>query len=905
MPQHTKWTRVLSSFVIFSLLASLSVWSHTVSASPAAVAGFSDVPAGHWAEKHIAKLALQGIVKGNNGLFKPSDNITQQEAVTMAVRFIGKENEVKTDEAVVFPDTFKVGNYFKPYIVLAFQTGLLDRMEEFKLAETGTAAAWGEQKASREWITKLIIRAIGQQNLAEELDSAAVAFKDADKVGTGFKGYVNAAVQLLLVKGITADKFDPKGFATRAALATIFSRAEYQYPVNYPGQAAGVLSFKDSSSIKVYGESGEKTYLLTPDTYITRFDSERSTSADQLVLHAKVSIITSGDKVLYLEQAEDKQQIETLSGDLVSVLPEEHLLYILVQKKPVEISFNDNTAVKDASGAVIPVRSLPNGSKVEITRSTYQKLPQAISITVQSAPVNKTGQGKIVTVQPSPASIKVLNAATNLEETFTVSPQADVIWQGTILDGGVSAIHVGDIVSYEVMNSIVTKIVVQQSAVTTTTIRGEFYSASADSKTIQYEKNAGTAQEKLEAKFVTDSVEVTIEGLNGAMLTDLIKGDVLDLTVNQNDQVTAIKVINRKVQLLNGVTIISYDADSKALLVKSATGGLVSVYLSDKTKIDYNGTAMTLSASSNFLVKNRKLTIGYTDDKAVLLQFVYKYSGTVTSINAVNNVVTIAQPNGTTVTLPLEYPSVDIYGKSSAALSDVKAGDTVTALLNANQDKAVSLQVQTAVQYEVISIDTAGKKLKLKNSSQAIMEYSTASWTISNELGDALTLSGVSIGQIGNVTYIGSTPVSFKAVKVTVGRIAAVTADKLTVIDYNGASADVLLGTAYSVVKNGSASSSAAILQAGDRVEVKKDAKDQVVVTVISGISKEFWKYDSSNNVLSVKRASLSELNTYTVTASTKVTQSDLPITMAQLKDGDKITLYFYRDKLVEIVKNS
>ena len=99
MSLNTKWTRILSSFVIFSLLASLSVWDHTASASTTATV-FSDVPAGHWAEKHVAKLALQGIVKGNNGLFKPNDNITQQEAVTLAIRFIGKENEVNTTEAV-------------------------------------------------------------------------------------------------------------------------------------------------------------------------------------------------------------------------------------------------------------------------------------------------------------------------------------------------------------------------------------------------------------------------------------------------------------------------------------------------------------------------------------------------------------------------------------------------------------------------------------------------------------------------------------------------------------------------------------------------------------------------------------------------------------------------------------
>ena len=62
MSLYAKWTRILSSFVIFSLLTSLSVWDHKASASTTATV-FSDVPAGHWAEKHAQSWHC-GIVKG-------------------------------------------------------------------------------------------------------------------------------------------------------------------------------------------------------------------------------------------------------------------------------------------------------------------------------------------------------------------------------------------------------------------------------------------------------------------------------------------------------------------------------------------------------------------------------------------------------------------------------------------------------------------------------------------------------------------------------------------------------------------------------------------------------------------------------------------------------------------------
>ena len=190
---------------------------------------------------------------------------------------------------------------------------------------------------------------------------------------------------------------------------------------------------------------------------------------------------------------------------------------------------------------------------------------------------------------------------------------------------------------------------------------------------------------------------------------------MLDLTINSSDQVTAIKVVNRKVIILNGVTVRGYDPTTKVLDIISADGKLISVYLTDNTKIDLNGNSMTASAAAPLLIKNRKLTLGYTEDKAVIVQFVYKYTGTVTSLNTTSNQITIAQSNGTTVLSALENAAaVDIAGKASSALSDVKVGNTVTALLNANQDKAVSIQVHTSAQVEVVSVNLTGKILKLE-----------------------------------------------------------------------------------------------------------------------------------------------------------------------------------------------
>ncbi|QHW34431.1 S-layer homology domain-containing protein [Paenibacillus rhizovicinus] len=902
MPQQKKWAKLASSFMVFSLLTGFSAAGAVSVHADAAITTtkFSDVPAGHWAEKHIAKLASQGIIKGTNGAFKPSDNISQQEAVALAIRFIGKENLVKADEAIVFPDNFDVSTYFKPYIILAFEEGLLDRDEEFLLADAEPDVAWGTKKASREWITKLIVKAIGKEQTAKELVSTPSSFKDGSKVGTEYTGYVNAAVSLGLVKGVTADTFDPKGSITRAAIATLLSRAETQYPVAYSGQFTAILTGKSSGSLSLYQGDKETSIELSADTYVYRYDSEKAATLDQLVPNTKLLVVASGSKALYVEQLDDDQQVEKITGTVDHILANKLLLF--VGDKTLEINYDSNTVVTDGSGNVIPVSSLTESSKVEITRDTYRAIPNTLAITVQSAPVNKTGQGTVKVVQTTPPSITVEDSTTGTSSVYNVSPQADVIWQGQILDGGLSQLRVGDVVTYDVKDSIVTRVTIAQTS--SKLVRGDFYSASADGTTIQYVKGSGTAQQMLEAKFVTDTVDVSIEGLTGTTIADLVKGDVLDITLNDKDQVAAIKVVNRKVNVLVGATVVSFDNDLKALLVKDTNNNLASVYLSDKTRMDMNGTPIALSAVSSLLQKGKKITLGYTENKAVFVQFVYKYDGTVVSVNTNSSQITLMQSSGTPVTVSMDIPMyIEIAGKTSALLSDVKPGNVVTALLNGSQDKISYLQVHTAKQVEIYSVDTAGKKLKLKGSDGTFYDYSTATLEVTNEKGDKLSIGSIAAGQTGNLYFVGNSIASLKMLNVTVGRLASITPTAVSVIDNNGSTVNIALGTAYSVIKNGVTGSSAAVLAAGDRVEVKLDANDQVLITVNSGVAKKFWKYDAASKVLSVKRESLTETNTYSVTAATRITQNGSPINISQLADGDSIVLYFYQNALIEIAK--
>ncbi|MBB3110438.1 uncharacterized DUF497 family protein/uncharacterized protein YjhX (UPF0386 family) [Paenibacillus phyllosphaerae] len=905
MKFRSKWTRMVSLLTVCALIVSVFTVSgqKAEAAVSASSASFTDVAKTHWAAKHISKLALQGIVKGAaTGKFMPSDNVSQQDAVIMAIRFLGKESEVEANEAVVFASGFEVSEYAKGYINLAFKLGLLIPDEEYNRLPVDPKKTWGTTSASREWITKLIVKSIDKKSLAEELDATASTFADASSIGNDYLGYVNAGVSLGLIKGVSDNKFDPSGLITRASIATIFSRAESQFPVDYAGQDSGIATKLTSDGITLFQENSDKSYTITSDTLIYRYDSEQLSSLDKLSLYTDFLLVAdSSGNVLYLEQLKDEKHVETVSGTVDRVIPGSSIIWIWVNDEPIKVSYDSNLIVKDTSGNELKISDLVQDSEVTITRDTYRTNPLAVEIAVKSAPVNKTVEGVVSEVKVASNSLKLLYTANDASESFIVSPTVDVIYQGTISEAGLSSVKVGDNVKVEVKDSIVTKITVQ-STTSAATITGTFQNASMTNLTINYMLNG-----KLEAKFMTDDVTVVIDGLTGATVSDLQQGDEIEISVNSVQKVTSIKALNRTIKVLNGATVLNYDADYNALQVRDAlTNTTVSVDLTEATRITYNGTSMTLTSAEAMLVKNRKVSVGYTNGRAVFIEFVYQYSGTVLSVNATTKQLKLDLTNGSTVTMPLQYDSVELQGKSTATIADVKVGDTVTGILNTEQDKFITIKIHKGLQYEVTSVNTSGKKVTLKAIDGTTTTFDVSNWKLYNDGGESIAIGALAAGNVVNVNYTGNTADSLSVVSVRIGKVTAVATNKVTVTDYAGATFTVELGDSYTVIKDGVKLTTAAVLAAGDRVEVRKDATGQAQITILTGVSKLFWKYDSATNSLYVKRESLTDASyIYSVTSATKITQGTSSIVLTSLVEDNSVLLYFYQGQLIEIVKVS
>ncbi|OMF33796.1 hypothetical protein BK133_13475 [Paenibacillus sp. FSL H8-0548] len=827
MTLHFAGKKILVGALAFSLITGSGVIlpSQIHAASTGLTTPFKDVSSGHWAEKHIAKLALQGIIEGNTTtsgafVFRPSENVSQQEAVLMALRFAGLDHKADTNAMIAFPTSFNVSNYFKAYVTLAFQEGLLDQTEEFDLAAKDAKVAWGTKPATREWVTKLMIRAIEQEEEAGRLQNTSSSFSDASQITAIYKGYVNAAAKLELVKGVTATKFEPKSNVTRASLATMFSRAEKLFPVAYEGQVSGIVTSNTDAALTLYSSNKETSYKLDADTLFYHYNTETPITRKELLEYGDVTVIAKDGKASYVEVTGEKQHTKTILGTLDRVIASEKKIYIWIDDKPVEIFYNDALVVVDNEGKTLSLSEIKRDSQISIIQDTFREASLAVKI-VASA---------------------------------------------------------------------------QASA---TSLNGSFYGASGGLITIM----TGST---LVSKFISDNVTVEINGINGASTDDLIKAaDQVELTLNDKDQVTKIKVTNRNVQTIAGAQIASYVSDKKLLTIVDASGlNAQALYFTDKTKLVYSGNDISLAAASNLLTPNRKVVISYTGDSIISLQFVTKYTGKLVSLNSAANLMTIQLEGGSTIAIPYNTAYVEHPTKTSAAFSDLNVGDLLTLELNSNQDRVATIKIQLSTQYEVVSTDTVNKRLRVKNASTAAFDLSMLNTAIINQAGAVLTVDQIAAGSIINVNYIGKQAVTAQTVPTTFGKVQTITASSVTIVDLAGQSITYNSDAGLTIIKGTSQGAATSLLTVGDYVEVQKPDSVKTQITAAVGESRIFTSYNATTGQIWTEKATDADnRNYFNVTSQTTYTANGNSSTLSALKAGDAITIFSFRNNAIAVVK--
>ncbi|MCC3376454.1 S-layer homology domain-containing protein [Cohnella sp. REN36] len=875
------------------------------SASAASKTPFSDVAAGHWAEKHIAKLALQGLVQGDKGKFNPTGILSRQDAVIIAIRFMGLEDQAKASGASQFPSNFFVDEYAKPYVNYAIKEKLLTS-EQFALADKETNKKWGKEPATREWISRLLVRAIGKETDAVAANGKATAFADNASIDTTLLGYVNVAVAEGLVKGVEGNKFDPKASVNRATIATLFSRAESKISVAYPGQAAGmVLSLAPDQISLLHTEGKTTSYKITDSTLFSSSDVETLTGADTVKLYGTAIVIGNSDgSAAYIELTDATAKAKTVQGKLVVVSTSKQEIKLLEGEDVHDYAYDaaNLPSVTDAENNTIALGDLPANAEVTLLVDTYRTAGKVLAVKLKQSATTKNGQGTVVSVDANARTLLIKDASTGVQESRPVSPTATIqLSDGNY--GKLDAVKAGDTVSYAIVNGSVTSLTVSKS-VSSGIIEGTLFKIDTAAQTVQYTTSANP--NKITGLVYQANVAVKIGGVKDASLADLLVGDPLVLTLDGEGKVATIEVASRSVQYANGAVISSYDNDAKVLVVKDAYGNPKVFNLGPNVRYDLNGTRITLEAAYGQLYKGKKVDISYSGSNIVSLSFVARYTGTVYENNTTSRILRVQLDNGTIVNLPYTNPTVEIYGAGYKSYSDVAVGFKVTVLLNATQDQAATIQVTRTIQAEVTAVDASSGKLSVKRPEGYADEWVIGSGvSLKDEDNNNVTLNKYVPGTLVNITFQGNTPVAVKSVSVVFGRVTAIDTYGAALEVQTGAATPVRItvGSNAAVVKTGTTYTALSTIQRDDRVEIRKDENDRNIITIIPSVRRFFGYADAATNTLYYKLDTSTQESYVTLSPKVYLHKGTAIIPLTEFQADDAITVYVVRGKAMEISK--
>lgn len=291
--------------VVALMLAVLVVFG---TGSIAGAAVFPDLEARHsWAEDAITSMVTRGILKGyTDGTFKPDRSVTRLEALIIASRIMGvdeEENEQYSEAATqVYTDALSAYNIdYKDEVAYLLYWGVLTTDD----LSTYLADGAKDQPLKRYEAAILLAKLVGG---AEEVANSSVIildFADADSIPSSAKAYVEYVYDQGLMNGMDGNRFEPAGELTRAMISTVMYRAEnlmQRETVTVTVDAVG------SDGVISATANGEPQTVEIPDGAVLRIDGIESdatslTAGMSLRLHYQNGTIRLADALadnLYL-----------------------------------------------------------------------------------------------------------------------------------------------------------------------------------------------------------------------------------------------------------------------------------------------------------------------------------------------------------------------------------------------------------------------------------------------------------------------------------------------------------------------------------------------------------------------------------------------------------------------------
>lgn len=724
---NNKKEKILVSLVVSTLIfggpagGALSAYAESTTDTVQAAAlsfQFPDVTSSHWAHSYVTKLALQGIIQGDDrGRYNPESKVSQQDAVILAIRMMGLEQEaldVKTDNTVL---PFTVTDYARGYVITAIEHGLIVIREE---TSSGSGTSWGTREASREWVAKLVIRALDRQSEANNKKSQSSGFADNNNISDDAVGYINEAVSLKIVDGFEDNTFKPKQAVTRAQMATFISRAEPHSPVQSDKVTVGTVSKVSASSIELIDEKGQTRIFKTVSDTVFYNASNDKISRSSIQPGYTVYTVADGSTVYYVEVRKEASY-QTVQGTVESIDISEGRLTLKSGDSTEQFDILSGVAVTDKNGNGLSLSSVVKGSQVEISRTTGSD-SQVVKIVVNEVPVNKSGIGTFVSFDKEGKKLKFNENGVG-EQEFPFEGDLKATYKNETRP--LEQLFAGDSLRFKVENNQLVELEVLQTAVESIE-KGRLFDIKKDNRspviTVQYSDNRyGTYS-------YDNRVEVVMPWKSTSSIAELQVGDELTLYLNNDNLIQKIYVAERVEKISYNAQVVSYDNTNKYLIVKEKSEPKI-YQLNDNISITMNGSSFPVDSIANMLTPGKRVDLTFNNsEELVSVALNNGYQGVISMINPTTRDLTLTMPDNQFLQLKLNtFVGVEKLNEDNYSLDKLKVGDTVRVGLGVDQDLVYSIQVVQTFDYELVSRVESSRQLTVRDSSGKSVTYTVPS----------------------------------------------------------------------------------------------------------------------------------------------------------------------------------
>lgn len=227
----------------------------------AKVSAFTDIE-NHWAKDNIFFVVSRGLLNGTSKTtFSPDTGMTRGMFVTALGRLAG-----------INPDSYRTGKFtdvkadadYAPYVNWAAKTGIVSGTTDTTFAP--------DSQINREQMAVIMKNYAAKLGYTVPKTLKAVTFADNAKISSQAKEAVQSMQQAGILAGKTNNRFDPKGTATRAEVATVLRRfveiiIDSQTANGWQQNDSGEWSYyKNGEPVKGWLSDNQKKYWLDKTT---------------------------------------------------------------------------------------------------------------------------------------------------------------------------------------------------------------------------------------------------------------------------------------------------------------------------------------------------------------------------------------------------------------------------------------------------------------------------------------------------------------------------------------------------------------------------------------------------------------------------------------------------------------